>query len=147
MQNSITHGLQLLAAGITKPTRQWTPGTLVLFINLSLSLPFRCTFFLAFKRSLLAFEYSRRHRSGLPSGKVGFGKVLYLGVSDTPAWVVAAANTYAKAQGKTQFSIYQGRWNVMLRDFERGVIPMARHFGMALAPWDVLGGRHFQSKK
>ena len=75
------------------------------------------------------------------------GKVLYLGISDCPAWVVATANTYAKAQGKTQFSIYQGRWNVMLRDFERDIIPMARHFGMALAPWDVLGGGHFQSKK
>jgi len=74
------------------------------------------------------------------------GKVLYLGISDTPAWVVSAANTYARAQGKTQFSVYQGRWNVMRRDFEREVIPMARHFGMALAPWDVLGQGKFQSK-
>lgn len=75
------------------------------------------------------------------------GKVLYLGISDTPAWVVSAANMYAKAHGKTQFSIYQGRWNVMLRDFEREIIPMARQFGMALAPWDVLGGGHFQTKE
>lgn len=75
------------------------------------------------------------------------GKVMYLGISDTPAWVVSAANTYARAQGKTPFSIYQGRWNVMLRDFERDIIPMARHFGMALAPWGVLGGGKFQSKK
>ena len=75
------------------------------------------------------------------------GKVLYLGISDSPAWVVAAANTYAKAHGKTPFSIYQGRWNIMLRDMEREIIPMARHFGMALAPWDVLGGGKFQSKK
>lgn len=74
------------------------------------------------------------------------GKVLYLGISDTPAWVVSAANTYARAQGKTQFSVYQGRWNVMRRDFEREIIPMARHFGMALAPWDVLGQGKFQSK-
>lgn len=35
----------------------------------------------------------------------------------------------------------------MLRDMERDIIPMARHFGMALAPWDVLGGGKFQSKK
>ena len=35
----------------------------------------------------------------------------------------------------------------MSRDFERDIIPMARHFGMALAPWDVLGGGKFQSKK
>ncbi|KAI8264893.1 putative aryl-alcohol dehydrogenase AAD14 [Colletotrichum sp. SAR11_239] len=75
------------------------------------------------------------------------GKVLYLGISDTPAWIVGAANTYASLQGKTPFCIYQGRWNVMNRDFEREIIPMARHFGMALAPWDVLGAGKFQSKK
>ncbi|KAK8069104.1 NADP-dependent oxidoreductase domain-containing protein [Apiospora phragmitis] len=81
------------------------------------------------------------------------GKVLYLGVSDTPAWVVSAANTYAVAHGKTPFSIYQGRWNIMRRDMERDIIPMARTFGMALAPrtkqtysWDVLGGGKFQTK-
>ncbi|KAL4987247.1 NADP-dependent oxidoreductase domain-containing protein [Aspergillus falconensis] len=75
------------------------------------------------------------------------GKVLYLGISDAPAWVVSAANTYARAHGKTTFSVYQGRWNVMLRDFERDIIPMALHFGMALAPWDVLGSGKFQTAK
>lgn len=75
------------------------------------------------------------------------GKVLYLGISDAPAWVVSAANTYAVAHGKTPFSIYQGRWNVMRRDFEREIIPMARRYGMALAPWDVLGGGHFITKE
>lgn len=75
------------------------------------------------------------------------GKVLYLGASDMPAWVVSAANTYATDHGKTPFSIYQGRWNIMLRDFEREIIPMAREFKMALAPWDVLGGGKFQTKK
>jgi aryl-alcohol dehydrogenase-like predicted oxidoreductase len=47
-----------------------------------------------------------------------------LGISDVPAWIVATANTYAKAHGKTPFSIYQGRCNVVLRDFEREIIPM-----------------------
>ncbi|KAA8650633.1 hypothetical protein EYZ11_012315 [Aspergillus tanneri] len=74
-------------------------------------------------------------------------QVLYLGVSDTPAWVVSAANTYARSHGKTPFSVYQGRWNVMVRDFEREIIPMARHFGMALAPFDVLGSGKFQTMK
>lgn len=73
------------------------------------------------------------------------GKVLYLGISDTPAYIVSAANTYARAHGKTPFSIYQGRWNVILRDMEREIIPMARHFGMAIAPWDSIGGGRFQS--
>ncbi|KAL1849322.1 putative aryl-alcohol dehydrogenase aad14 [Paecilomyces lecythidis] len=75
------------------------------------------------------------------------GKVLYLGISDSPAWVVAAANTYAIDYGKTPFSIYQGRWNLIDRAFEREIIPMARHFGMALAPWAVLGQGKFQSRK
>lgn len=75
------------------------------------------------------------------------GKVLYLGVSDTPAWIVAAANEYAIANGKTPFSIYQGKWNVLVRDFERDIIPMARHYGMALAPWGALGQGRFQTKK
>lgn len=35
----------------------------------------------------------------------------------------------------------------MDRDFEREIIPMARHFGMALAPWGALGRGKFQSKK
>jgi aryl-alcohol dehydrogenase-like predicted oxidoreductase len=75
------------------------------------------------------------------------GKIHYLGVSDTPAWIVSAANTYAKLHGKTQFSIYQGQWNIMKRDFERDIIPMARQFGMALAPWNALGGGRLKSKK
>ncbi|KAJ7124518.1 Aldo/keto reductase [Mycena epipterygia] len=67
------------------------------------------------------------------------GKVLYLGVSDTPAWVVAQANQYARDHGKSPFVIYQGAWNVMERSFEREIIPMARAHGLALAPWRVLG--------
>lgn len=74
------------------------------------------------------------------------GKVLYLGISNTPAWIVAAANTYAKANGKTQFSVFQGRWNVLRRDLEREIIPMARQFGMAICPWDVLGSGKFKSR-
>ncbi|KLO05785.1 Aldo/keto reductase [Schizopora paradoxa] len=68
------------------------------------------------------------------------GKVLYLGVSDTPAWIVSKANQYAEDHGKSPFVIYQGAWNVMARSFERDIIPMARSLGLALAPWDVIGG-------
>ncbi|KIP10770.1 hypothetical protein PHLGIDRAFT_115124 [Phlebiopsis gigantea 11061_1 CR5-6] len=69
---------------------------------------------------------------------VAQGKVLYLGVSDTPAWVVAKANTYARMANKTPFVIYQGQWSIMHRDFERDVLPMALAEGMALAPWGVV---------
>jgi len=61
-------------------------------------------------------------------------KVLYLGISDAPAWVVSQANQYAKDHGKTPFVIYQGAWNVMDRAFERDIIPMARSLGTRIHP-------------
>ncbi|KAF9059965.1 NADP-dependent oxidoreductase domain-containing protein [Rhodocollybia butyracea] len=60
---------------------------------------------------------------------VASGKVIYLGVSDTPAWIVAQANQYAEDHGKTPFVVYQGNWNVMDRSFKRDIIPMARSLG------------------
>ncbi|KZW03006.1 Aldo/keto reductase [Exidia glandulosa HHB12029] len=68
------------------------------------------------------------------------GKVLYLGVCNAPAWIVAQANQWAVDHGKTPFSVYQGAWNVMERSFERDIIPLAREWGMALCPWNVLAG-------
>ncbi|TEB30570.1 Aldo/keto reductase [Coprinellus micaceus] len=67
-------------------------------------------------------------------------KVLYLGISDTPAWVVAQANQYSRDHALTPFSVYQGQWSILDRSFERDIIPMARHEGMALAPFGVLAG-------
>ncbi|KAH8553808.1 voltage-gated shaker-like K+ channel, subunit [Umbelopsis sp. PMI_123] len=75
------------------------------------------------------------------------GKVLYLGISDTPAWVVSKANQYARDHGLRQFVVYQGLWNAAIRDFEREIIPMCRDEGMGLAPWGVLGQGHFQTEE
>ncbi|KAM0548753.1 hypothetical protein ACHAPJ_009749 [Fusarium lateritium] len=75
------------------------------------------------------------------------GKVLYLGISDTPAWVVVKANDYAREHGLRQFSVYQGQWSAAHRDFEREIIPMAAAEGMALVPWGALGGGLFRSAK
>jgi aryl-alcohol dehydrogenase-like predicted oxidoreductase len=73
------------------------------------------------------------------------GKVLHLGISDSPAWVVPKANEYARAHGLRQFSVYQGRWSAANRDFERDIIPMCREEGMALAPWGALGSGNFKT--
>src|SRR5947209_4725208 len=75
------------------------------------------------------------------------GKVLYLGISDTPAWVVVKCNDYARQHGLRQFSVYQGRWSAAERDFERDIIPMCMAEGMSLAPWGALGGGHFKPKE
>jgi len=76
---------------------------------------------------------------------VASGKVLYLGISDTPAWIVVKANEYARHHGLRQFSVYQGRWSAEYRDFERDILPMCHAEGMGLAPWGALGGGHFKS--
>jgi aryl-alcohol dehydrogenase-like predicted oxidoreductase len=73
------------------------------------------------------------------------GKVLYLGASDMPAYVVSKANEYARNHGMRQFSVYQGKWSAADRDFERDIIHMARDEGMGLAPWGALGGGAFKN--
>ncbi|KAL6699714.1 NADP-dependent oxidoreductase domain-containing protein [Trichoderma pleuroticola] len=73
------------------------------------------------------------------------GKVLYLGISNTPAWVVAKANEYARQKGLTQFSVYQGHWSAAERDIERDVVPMCVDEGIALAPYGVLGMGYFRT--
>lgn len=75
------------------------------------------------------------------------GKVLYLGVSDTPAWIVSKANEYARGHGLTPFVVYQGRWSAAQRDFERDILPMCAAEGMGLAPWGALGGGKFKTEK
>ncbi|CZR57761.1 related to voltage-gated shaker-like K+ channel, subunit beta/KCNAB [Phialocephala subalpina] len=74
-------------------------------------------------------------------------KVLYLGVSDTPAWVVMKANDFARQHGLTPFSLYQGKWSASFRDMEAEIIPMYRDQGMAIAPWECLSGGKLLSKE
>jgi aryl-alcohol dehydrogenase-like predicted oxidoreductase len=66
-------------------------------------------------------------------------KILYLGISDAPAWVVVKANCYAREHGLRPFSVYQGRFNAAVRGLERDIIPMCLDEGMAVMPWGVLG--------
>ncbi|KAM0713655.1 hypothetical protein Q7P37_010617 [Cladosporium fusiforme] len=76
---------------------------------------------------------------------VANGKVLYLGISDTPAWVVVKCNEYARQHGLTQFCVYQGYWSAAVRDFERDILPMCEAEGMGLMPWGTLGRGQFKS--
>jgi aryl-alcohol dehydrogenase-like predicted oxidoreductase len=73
------------------------------------------------------------------------GKVLYLGISDAPAWIVTKANAYARQHGLRPFSVYQGRYSAQSRDLEREVIPMCRDEGMAIMAFGTLGAGSFKS--
>jgi aryl-alcohol dehydrogenase-like predicted oxidoreductase len=67
------------------------------------------------------------------------GKVLYIGVSDTPAWIVSKANTMAELRGWTSFVGLQVQYSLVERAAERDLLPMARDFGIGVAAWLPLG--------
>ena len=67
------------------------------------------------------------------------GKVLYVGISDTPAWEVARANTLAALRGWTPFIGLQVRYSLLDRAVERELLPMAKELDLAVTPWDTLG--------
>jgi len=68
------------------------------------------------------------------------GKVHYLGISDTPAWIVVRANTIAELRGWTAFCGLQIEYSLLERTPERELIPMAKALGMTVTPWGPLGG-------
>ncbi|MEU4338930.1 aldo/keto reductase [Micromonospora lupini] len=68
------------------------------------------------------------------------GKVLYVGVSDTPAWVVSRANTLAEWRGWTPFAGLQVPYSLINRDAERELMPMAEAYGLTVTAWSPLGG-------
>jgi aryl-alcohol dehydrogenase-like predicted oxidoreductase len=67
------------------------------------------------------------------------GKVLHVGVSDAPAWIVSQANTLADLRGWTPFCALQVEYSLIERSVERELLPMARAFGLAVTPWSPLG--------
>ncbi|KAH9849839.1 norsolorinic acid reductase [Lenzites betulinus] len=73
-------------------------------------------------------------------------KVLYLGISDSPAWLVVKANEYARAHGMAQFAVYQGLWSIGKRDMEQEIVPMCRAEGMGIVPWGVVGEGKYKTE-
>ena len=68
------------------------------------------------------------------------GKIIYAGISDTPAWIVSQANTMAALRGWTPFIGLQVEYSLIERTVERDLIPMANAFDMAVLPWGPLAG-------
>lgn len=66
------------------------------------------------------------------------GKVLYVGISDAPAWVVARGNTLAEWRGWTPFAGLQVPYSLLNRDIERELLPMAESLGLSVAAWATL---------
>ena len=71
---------------------------------------------------------------------VASGKVLYVGISDTPAWVVSQAVAIADLRGWSRFVALQAPYSLADRDVERELLPMARGLGLTFTPWGMLEG-------
>jgi len=68
------------------------------------------------------------------------GKVHYVGISDTPAWVISRSNMLAELRGWSQFVALQVEYSLLQRGAERDLLPMAKTLDMAVTPWGVIGG-------
>jgi aryl-alcohol dehydrogenase-like predicted oxidoreductase len=68
------------------------------------------------------------------------GKVLYVGISDAPAWWVAQANTLAQLRGWSPFVGLQVEYSLMERTPERELMPMAQALNIGFTAWSPLAG-------
>jgi aryl-alcohol dehydrogenase-like predicted oxidoreductase len=78
------------------------------------------------------------------------GKVLAVGVSNTPAWVVSRAVAIAELRGWSAFCGLQVEYSLARRTAERELVPMARALGLAVTAWaplarGVLAGKEVAS--
>lgn len=71
---------------------------------------------------------------------VAAGKVIAIGISDTPAWVVSRAVAIAELRGWTRPAAIQLPYSLTSRDAERELLPMAAGLGLAVLAWGNLDG-------
>src|ERR1044072_5634675 len=68
------------------------------------------------------------------------GKILYIGISDAPAWIVSQANTLANLKGWTEFTGLQIEYSLIERTPERELLPMSDALNIGVTAWSPLGG-------
>jgi len=66
------------------------------------------------------------------------GKVLYVAISDSPAYVVSQANTIASFRGWSPFIGLQTRYNLLDRSYEFDLAHMIEDQGLGVIPWGAL---------
>jgi aryl-alcohol dehydrogenase-like predicted oxidoreductase len=71
---------------------------------------------------------------------VSQGKILYIGASNFPSWVVARANTMAEERGWTPFVALQLEYSLLERTIEREYFDLAPSLGLSICAWSPLGG-------
>jgi aryl-alcohol dehydrogenase-like predicted oxidoreductase len=78
--------------------------------------------------------------------QVRAGKVLYVGVSDWPAWEIAQATTLAELRGWSPFVGLQIEYSLLERTVERELLPMARGLDLGVTAWSPLAAGRLTGK-
>jgi len=68
------------------------------------------------------------------------GKIVYIGLSDFPAWRIARAATIAELRGWAPVVGLQAEYSLVERTAERELLPMAKAVGLGTVGWSPLGG-------
>lgn len=68
------------------------------------------------------------------------GKILYLGICNTPSWRVAEMQTLADLRGWSPLVALQVEYSLVERTVEHELLPMAQAMGLGVLPWSPLGG-------
>ena len=66
------------------------------------------------------------------------GKVRHVGLSDTPAWYAARAQTLAEWRGYEPISSLQLEYSLVERNIEREFVELGLHLGMGIMVWSPL---------
>lgn len=69
---------------------------------------------------------------------VSAGKVLYIAISDTPAWQISRANMMADLRGWASFVGIQVEYSLVERTAERDLLPMAKELDLGMTAWSPL---------
>lgn len=72
--------------------------------------------------------------------QVRAGKILHVGISNAPAWVIAAANVLAGERGLSPFTAMQLHYNLVERGIEPDFLDLAAAQDMAVTAWSPLAG-------
>ena len=78
------------------------------------------------------------------------GKVLYIGASTHPAWMVMEALSISERHGLNRYISEQPPYNLLDRRIENELIPLAQRYDLAILPWSplamgMLAGRYTQT--
>ncbi len=74
------------------------------------------------------------------------GKVLYLCISDTPAWIISRMNTMAELMGWSSFIALQIEYSLIQRTVERELLPMADALDIGITAWGSIAGGALSGK-